>query len=135
MAAAKAAILLPLLKILSGDSLELGGYAVSSTVPHRSSEGKSKSSKRIHSKSSKPKHSPPRSGKVGGKGQDSVVAARSERSSNHQSPKKTATEKAASKVKVSLYCTCRSPFKDGDFMIGCDGPCEDWFHPKYVEYL
>ncbi|EME48491.1 hypothetical protein DOTSEDRAFT_67505 [Dothistroma septosporum NZE10] len=29
------------------------------------------------------------------------------------------------------YCVCRKP-DNGTFMIGCDGPCEDWFHGKCV---
>ncbi|KAK4634300.1 Set1 complex component spp1 [Fulvia fulva] len=29
------------------------------------------------------------------------------------------------------YCICRKP-DNGTFMIGCDGPCEDWFHGKCV---
>lgn len=31
-----------------------------------------------------------------------------------------------------LYCTCRTPYKKGQFMIQCDG-CNDWFHGSCVE--
>lgn len=31
-----------------------------------------------------------------------------------------------------LYCICRKP-DDHSVMIGCDGPCEDWFHTRCVE--
>ncbi|EMD01160.1 hypothetical protein BAUCODRAFT_61204 [Baudoinia panamericana UAMH 10762] len=31
----------------------------------------------------------------------------------------------------AVYCICRKP-DNGTFMIGCDGPCEDWFHGKCV---
>ena len=31
-----------------------------------------------------------------------------------------------------LFCICRKP-DDHGVMIGCDGPCEDWFHLKCVE--
>nr|POF15210.1 set1 complex component spp1 [Quercus suber] len=31
----------------------------------------------------------------------------------------------------NLYCICKKP-DNGTFMIGCDGPCEDWFHGKCV---
>ncbi|GIZ40345.1 hypothetical protein CKM354_000368800 [Cercospora kikuchii] len=30
-----------------------------------------------------------------------------------------------------LYCICRKP-DSGEFMIGCDGTCDDWFHGKCV---
>ncbi|KAI5370214.1 Putative Zinc finger, PHD-type, Zinc finger, FYVE/PHD-type, Zinc finger, RING/FYVE/PHD-type [Septoria linicola] len=30
-----------------------------------------------------------------------------------------------------LYCICRKP-DNGQFMIGCDGTCDDWFHGKCV---
>lgn len=31
-----------------------------------------------------------------------------------------------------LYCVCRKP-DDHTWMIGCDGPCEDWFHGRCVD--
>ncbi|GAB5360907.1 hypothetical protein AAMO2058_000668000 [Amorphochlora amoebiformis] len=36
------------------------------------------------------------------------------------------------KAQVMLYCVCQSPYVEGEFMIGCEGGCEDWFHPKCV---
>lgn len=33
-----------------------------------------------------------------------------------------------------LYCRCRSRW-DGSFMLGCDGPCEGWYHPLCVGFL
>jgi len=33
---------------------------------------------------------------------------------------------------TALYCLCRKP-DDHKVMIGCDGPCEDWFHMKCVD--
>lgn len=30
-----------------------------------------------------------------------------------------------------LYCFCRGRYT-GSFMIGCDGPCNDWFHGKCI---
>ena len=31
-----------------------------------------------------------------------------------------------------VYCICRKP-DDHTIMIGCDGPCEDWYHMRCVE--
>lgn len=31
-----------------------------------------------------------------------------------------------------LFCICRKP-DDHTWMIGCDGPCEDWFHGRCVD--
>eukprot|EP00727_Mastigamoeba_balamuthi_P008875 m51a1_g461 putative phd-finger family protein (626) ;mRNA; f:168721-171164 len=28
-------------------------------------------------------------------------------------------------------CVCRRPYKDGEFMVACEG-CEEWFHPQCV---
>lgn len=28
------------------------------------------------------------------------------------------------------YCICNQEYIDGEFMLKCDGPCGDWFHPK-----
>lgn len=33
---------------------------------------------------------------------------------------------------TEIFCICRKP-DDHSIMIGCDGPCEDWFHVKCVE--
>ena len=33
---------------------------------------------------------------------------------------------------TQLFCICRKP-DDHGVMIGCDGPCDDWFHLKCVE--
>jgi len=33
---------------------------------------------------------------------------------------------------VELYCLCKRPFKEGVMMVGCDGPCQGWFHPGCV---
>ncbi|KAK6030313.1 PHD-finger [Ostertagia ostertagi] len=30
-----------------------------------------------------------------------------------------------------LYCTCRTPYNDNEFYVGCES-CEGWFHPKCV---
>ncbi|VDO76970.1 unnamed protein product [Heligmosomoides polygyrus] len=30
-----------------------------------------------------------------------------------------------------LYCTCRTPYDDNEFYVGCEG-CEGWFHPRCV---
>ncbi|EPB77300.1 Bromodomain protein [Ancylostoma ceylanicum] len=30
-----------------------------------------------------------------------------------------------------LYCTCRTPYSDSEFYVGCEG-CEGWFHPRCV---
>ena len=27
-----------------------------------------------------------------------------------------------------LYCICRQPYSADTPMVGCDGPCRDWFH-------
>ncbi|KAK4988409.1 COMPASS (complex proteins associated with Set1p) component [Elasticomyces elasticus] len=32
---------------------------------------------------------------------------------------------------AEVYCLCRRP-DTGTFMVGCDGPCGDWFHGKCV---
>lgn len=36
------------------------------------------------------------------------------------------------KTQVQLYCTCRSLYQEGVFMIGCD-KCGEWYHPKCIE--
>lgn len=33
-----------------------------------------------------------------------------------------------------LFCLCRRP-DDHSVMVGCDGPCQDWFHMKCVGML
>lgn len=40
-------------------------------------------------------------------------------------------EEEGTPVSDDLYCLCRRP-DTGTFMIGCDGPCDDWFHGKCV---
>ena len=30
-----------------------------------------------------------------------------------------------------LYCLCRQPYQETEFMIECD-VCKDWFHGGYV---
>jgi COMPASS component SPP1 len=40
-------------------------------------------------------------------------------------------EEEGTPVSDDLYCICRRP-DTGTFMIGCDGPCEDWCHGKCV---
>ncbi|XGW10510.1 hypothetical protein V3C99_012196, partial [Haemonchus contortus] len=30
-----------------------------------------------------------------------------------------------------LYCTCRTPYNDNEFYVGCES-CEGWYHPKCV---
>ena len=30
-----------------------------------------------------------------------------------------------------LYCLCRRPYQESEFMIECD-VCKDWFHGRYV---
>ncbi|WKX92989.1 hypothetical protein Q1695_010759 [Nippostrongylus brasiliensis] len=30
-----------------------------------------------------------------------------------------------------LFCTCRTPYNDNEFYVGCEG-CEGWFHPRCV---
>lgn len=31
-----------------------------------------------------------------------------------------------------VYCICRKPYKEGDFMIHCD-KCKEWFHGNCVK--
>jgi len=33
-------------------------------------------------------------------------------------------------VKVQLYCVCKQPYKENQFMIQCD-TCKDWFHGRW----
>jgi hypothetical protein len=33
-----------------------------------------------------------------------------------------------------VYCICRKPYKEGDFMIHCD-KCKEWFHGKCVNVM
>lgn len=30
--------------------------------------------------------------------------------------------------KDKAYCTCKSAYNKNQPMIGCDGPCQDWYH-------
>ena len=30
-----------------------------------------------------------------------------------------------------LYCVCRKPYQDNEFMIQCDA-CKDWFHGRWA---
>jgi len=45
---------------------------------------------------------------------------------NRKKPKITPTKKKSRKEKV--YCVCKSRYRSDKPMIGCDGPCEDWYH-------
>ncbi|KAH9260639.1 hypothetical protein BASA81_001106 [Batrachochytrium salamandrivorans] len=39
------------------------------------------------------------------------------------------------KQKPELFCLCKNPYQDdARFMIGCDGGCQDWFHPECLGY-
>ncbi|KAL6713265.1 COMPASS (complex proteins associated with Set1p) component [Lecanora helva] len=40
-------------------------------------------------------------------------------------------EEEGSEEDTEAYCICRKP-DDHTLMIGCDGPCEDWFHVRCV---
>lgn len=58
--------------------------------------------------------------------QDSVTPARS--SSVAYAPD---DEEVSEEEDTEAYCICRKP-DDHTLMIGCDGPCEDWFHVRCV---
>lgn len=59
--------------------------------------------------------------------------APSNRSGSYDSDEEVDEEEEEEGTPVSddLYCLCRRP-DTGTFMIGCDGPCDDWFHGKCV---
>ncbi len=40
-------------------------------------------------------------------------------------------EEGSAEEDTEAYCICRKP-DDHTLMIGCDGPCEDWFHVRCV---
>ena len=42
-----------------------------------------------------------------------------------------AEDEEGSEEDTEAYCICRKP-DDHTLMIGCDGPCEDWFHVRCV---
>lgn len=42
-----------------------------------------------------------------------------------------AHEQSASDDDEQVFCICRKP-DDHNFMVGCDGGCEDWFHGRCV---
>jgi len=64
----------------------------------------------------------------GGK-QDSVTPARS--SSVAHAKDEDEDEEMDEGDSSELFCICRKP-DDHTWMIGCDGPCEDWFHGRCV---
>jgi len=41
---------------------------------------------------------------------------------------------SAAGVDDTLYCVCQQPYTNGAFMVGCDGPCQGWFHPACLGY-
>jgi hypothetical protein len=39
-------------------------------------------------------------------------------------------------VDTEEHCYCKRPYHPDEFMIGCDGGCERWFHGAWcVSYL
>merc|ERR1719186_2002465 len=46
---------------------------------------------------------------------------------NRKKPKLTPTKKQYSH-KEEVYCVCKSRYRSDRPMIGCDGPCKDWYH-------
>jgi len=46
---------------------------------------------------------------------------------NRKKPKLTPTKKQYSH-KEEVYCVCKSRYRSDKPMIGCDGPCKDWYH-------
>lgn len=56
---------------------------------------------------------------------DSVTPARSSSVAN------VPEDEEGSEEDTEAYCICRKP-DDHTLMIGCDGPCEDWFHVRCV---
>jgi len=46
---------------------------------------------------------------------------------NRKKPKVTPTKKQYSQ-KEEVYCVCKSRYRSDRPMIGCDGPCKDWYH-------
>lgn len=57
--------------------------------------------------------------------------APSDRSGSADPEEDDEEEEEGTPVSDDLYCICRRP-DTGTFMIGCDGPCEDWCHGKCV---
>jgi len=48
---------------------------------------------------------------------------------NRKKPKLTPTKKqSCSNSEEEVYCVCKSDYRADKPMIGCDGPCEDWYH-------
>jgi len=48
---------------------------------------------------------------------------------NRKKPKLTPTKKqSVSQEEETLYCVCKADYRADKPMIGCDGPCEDWYH-------
>jgi len=44
---------------------------------------------------------------------------------------KNILNKSYERASETLYCICRRPYDDREFMIGCDG-CKNWFHGRCV---
>jgi hypothetical protein len=34
----------------------------------------------------------------------------------------------AAKIQEELYCYCKKEFREEEFMVACDGPCNNWYH-------
>jgi len=51
---------------------------------------------------------------------------------NRKKPKLTPTKKQSQHApdpgQEEVYCVCKSDYRSDKPMIGCDGPCEDWYH-------
>lgn len=45
--------------------------------------------------------------------------------------KKQEEAPAADDEVQELFCLCRTPYQEGDFMLACDG-CDGWFHPRCI---
>ena len=56
--------------------------------------------------------------------EDQVDEAIEEQSKNVIEVKK----KSSPTKKVKVYCKCKSKYTNDSPMIGCDGPCQDWYH-------
>lgn len=41
---------------------------------------------------------------------------------------------AEEREEESLYCVCRRPYQEEEFMIECD-VCNDWFHGRSADIL
>ena len=108
----------------------------SSIKPPASKKRKLDTSGEAHSADGSPSRATPSTARasatpVPGKSHNKIKQPTSRSSSAVPADDASAASSDTDEENKELFCICRKP-DDHSVMIGCDGPCEDWFHLKCV---